>query len=74
MSGNLKWKQCVYDTEFKLEVVQYDDNCKNNKQMVRCFREAASWSARLTKTMLDLAEMPRVNQWGGAHIPCAISP
>ena len=32
MSGNLKQKQCGYDTEFKLKVVQYADNCNNNRQ------------------------------------------
>jgi len=53
MSWNLKRKQCAYDSEFKLKVVQYADNCNNNKQMAL---EKQVWSC--WKPMLDLAEMP----------------
>ena len=28
MSGNLKRKRCAYDTNFKLKVIQYSDECK----------------------------------------------
>ena len=32
MSGNLKRKRCAYDTNFKLKVIQYSDECKNNRE------------------------------------------
>jgi len=44
ISGNLKWKQCSCGREFKLKVVQYANNCHNNRQTARefsCFREAS---------------------------------
>jgi len=37
MSGNLKRKQCAYDPVFKLKVVQYADNCHNNRQTAQEF-------------------------------------
>jgi len=54
MSGNLKLKRCANDTEFKVKIVQYANNCIcNNKR--QCFREATE---RLAKVTLDLAETP----------------
>ena len=35
MSANLKQNRCAYDTEFKLKVMQYANNCNNNRQMAR---------------------------------------
>ena len=34
MSGNLKRKRCAYDTNFKLKVIQYSEECKNNRRLV----------------------------------------
>ena len=62
MSGNLKQKWCAYDTVFKLKVVQYADNCNNNRQTAWEFsvsdRQVRNWR----KSMLDLAEMPQAKK------------
>ena len=54
MSWNLKRKQCAYDSEFKLKVVQYADNCNNNRQRTK----VRDWR----KPTLDLAEMPQAKK------------
>ena len=58
MFGNLEWKQCAYDAEFKLKVVRYADNCNNNKQKAREFSVSEKQMRDWWTAMLDLAKMP----------------
>ena len=59
MSGNLKRKRCAYDTNFKLKVIQYSDECKNNKETSRKFNVSEKLVRDWKKAALDLEDLPR---------------
>ena len=59
MSGNLKWKWCAYDTEFKLKVVQYADNCNDNRRTAQEFSVSKKQVWDWQKATPDYARMPQ---------------
>ena len=59
MSGNLKRKRCAYDTNFKLKVIQYSDECKNNRETSRKFNVSEKLVRDWKKAALDLEDLPR---------------
>ena len=59
MSGNLKRKRCAYDTNFKLKVIQYSDECKNNRATSRKFNVSEKLVRDWKKAALDLEDLPR---------------
>ena len=59
MSGNLKRKRCAYDTNFKLKVIQYSDECKNNRETSRKFNVSGKLVRDWKKAALDLEDLPR---------------
>jgi len=60
MSGNLKQKCCGNDTEFKLKVVHYANNC--NRQTALEFNVSEKQVQDWRKVMLGLAKMPRAKK------------
>ena len=70
MSGNLQRKQCAYDTNFKLKVIQYSEECK--RETSRKFNVSEKLVRDGKKVALDLAELPRskkARRGGNHHFP-----
>ena len=59
MSGNLKRKRCTYNTNFKLKVIQYSEECKNNRETSQKFNVSEKLVRDWNKVALDLADLPR---------------
>ena len=69
MSGNRKRKRCAYDTNFKLKIIQYSEECKNNRETSRKCNVSEKLVRDCKKHILDLADLPRSKKArrGGNH-------